>query len=204
MPLEIIGAGFGRTGTRSLKDALETLGFGPCHHMSEVHNNPAQPAIWDALADGAAIDWETVFDGYRSQVDWPGAAFWRELAEAYPQARVILTLRSPESWHRSVTATIGRYLTDEIQPETGRTRMAYRLITRNIFDGKVDDPEHAMRVFEEHNAEVQRTIAPERLLVLPVGSGWQPLCDFLGVPVPDAPYSSRNSTEEFNARRPDE
>jgi len=200
MPLEIIGAGFGRTGTRSLKDALDMLGFGPCHHMRELHDNDTQSALWDALADGATPDWETVFEGYRSQVDWPGAAFWRQLAEAYPQARVILSLRDPESWHRSVTATIGRYLTDEIDPETGRTRMSYRLINRDIFGGRIHEPEHAMRIFEEHNAEVQRVIPPERLLVLPVGSGWGPLCDFLGVPVPEEPYPSLNSTAQFLAR----
>ncbi len=200
MPLEIIGAGFGRTGTRSLKDALEMLGFGPCHHMSEVHNNPAQSAIWDALADGATPDWETAFEGYRSQVDWPGAAFWRELAEAYPQARVVLTLRSAESWHRSVTETIARHMTDEVDPDTGRTSMPYRLINRGIFDGRVHDPEHALRLFEAHNTEVRRKIPADRLLVLPTGSGWKPLCDFLGVPVPDAPYPNRNSTAEFLAR----
>ena len=171
MPLEIIGAGFGRTGTRSLKDALETLGFGPCHHMAEVHSNPAQPAIWDALADGATIDWETVFDG-NVQLAADGGGCVRMIAG------------------------------NHFDLNAGRFAAAQRV--GDFCARRVDDPDHAMRVFEEHNAEVQRTIAPERLLVLPVGSGWQPLCDFLGVPVPDAPYPSRNSTEEFNARRADD
>jgi hypothetical protein len=106
MALEVIGAGFGRTGTMSMKSALEIIGFGPCHHMMEVTSNDAQRDIWRAIAAGETPDWEQAFAGYRSTVDWPGAYFWRELAARYPAAKIILTVRDPESWFESATNTI--------------------------------------------------------------------------------------------------
>src|ERR1700712_5108190 len=100
MALKVIGSGFGRTGTLSLKLALEQLGLGPCYHMVEVVKAPAAAADWEAAADGQPVDWDRVFQGYRATVDWPAATFWRELAHAYPEAKVILSLRDPESWYR--------------------------------------------------------------------------------------------------------
>ncbi len=106
MPLSIIGSGFGRTGTMSLKLALEQLGFGPCHHMEEVMDHPGQFGHWQAAARGEAMDWESVYQGYRSTVDWPGAHSWQELAETYPEAKVIHTLRPAEEWWGSYSTTI--------------------------------------------------------------------------------------------------
>ena len=106
MPLSVIGAGFGRTGTMSLKLALDQLGFGPCYHMTEVFKNPKASGYWEAAADGKPIDWEEVFAGYRSTVDWPGATFYKQLADAYPEAKVILTERDAEAWFESTQATI--------------------------------------------------------------------------------------------------
>src|SRR5271165_5153635 len=107
MSLAVIGSGFGRTGTLSLKNALETLGFGPCHHMEEVFGHPEQVTHWQAVAAGGTVSWDTVFAGYRSQVDWPGAHVWRQLAEAYPEAKVIHSIRPEEAWWKSFSATIG-------------------------------------------------------------------------------------------------
>jgi hypothetical protein len=203
--MEVIGAGFGRTGTRSLKEALEMLGLGPCHHMAEVFGNEEQMSHWEALADGADPDWDATFAGYRSQCDWPGASFWRELADHYPQAKVILTVRDPESWHRSMLNTILRYMTAEAAHPTERenrtTRMNYRLINQRVFDGKVEDRDHAIGVFEAHVRSVRDAVAPNRLLVLETGAGWEPLCAFLDLPVPSEPYPGRNSTQEFLARQ---
>jgi Sulfotransferase domain len=95
MALRVIGAGFGRTGTHSLKLALEQLGFAPCHHMYEVRAHPEQLAFWQAAARGELPDWDEVFAGFAAQVDWPGARFWRELAEHFPHAKVILSVRRP-------------------------------------------------------------------------------------------------------------
>ncbi|MCP1336281.1 sulfotransferase family protein [Futiania mangrovi] len=205
MALEVIGAGFGRTGTNSLRLALERLGFGPCHHMFEVRDNPEQLPAWEAAARGEKVDWDEAFKGYRAQVDWPGAAYWRQLAEHYPDARVILSVRAPDDWFDSVQATIGPFMTTmrgkHAHPHMNAiAEMCGRFIVQDIFDGRIDDREHAIAVFKAHTKEVRDTISPERLLVYETGSGWGPLCAFLGVPEPDNPYPMTNSSKEFQAR----
>jgi hypothetical protein len=192
MALSVIGAGFGRTGTLSLKLALEELGFGPCYHMVEVLKNPDAPGYWEAAADGRPVDWERVFAGYHATVDWPGATFWRELAEAYPEAKVILTVRDPEAWFTSNQATIFSpgYDGDEPFP-----RMVRKVIGA-LFDQRLHDKDKLLEVFARHNETVRRVIPAERLLVYEVSQGWAPLCDFLGAPVPQAPFPRVNSTEE--------
>jgi hypothetical protein len=204
MALRVIGAGFGRTGTNSLKLALEQLGFAPCHHMFEVRENPDQFPFWEAAARGELPDWDEVFAGYAAQVDWPGARFWRELAEHFPAAKVILSVRPADQWFDSFQATIAPFLREpsvHADPDRrARARMVHELIGRQIFDDRVDDRAHAIRVLCDHIAEVQRTIAPERLLTYEVSEGWRPLCRFLGVPVPHTPFPHANSTEAFRAR----
>ena len=201
MPLDIIGPGFGRTGTHSMKIALEHLGFGRAHHMFEVRDNPRLLPDWEAIADGEARDWEKVFAGYRAQVDWPGARFWRELATRYPDAKVILTVRDPEDWHRSVEQTILRFMAGRGQYDDAHTNgvaeMAHKLVIEGVFDGRLDDRDHAIRIFNAHIAEVKATIPPERLLVMDVAEGWEPLCRFLGVPVPSVSFPRLNSTRTF-------
>ncbi len=205
MALEIIGAGFGRTGTNSLKLALEQLGFGPCHHMFEVRENPALLPDWEAAENGEAIDWHQVFDGYRSQVDWPGARYWRELAATFPDAKVILTVREPQGWFDSVQATIWPVMEARGRHENAHmnalAEMAYRTIVVPIFGGRLNERDHAIRVFEAHIAEVQATIPADRLLTFDVAEGWQPLCDFLGVDVPDTPFPKTNTSQEFAERK---
>jgi len=204
MVLQVVGAGFGRTGTNSLKLALEQLGFGPCHHMFEVRENPTQFPFWQAAARGEIPDWDEVFAGYAAQVDWPGARYWRELAAHFPDAKVILSVRPADAWFDSFQATIGRFLgppdAHSDADRRARAAMTHELIGQQIFGGIIDDRAHAIRVFREHNAEVQRTIAPDRLLTFQASDGWQPLCDFLGVAVPDTPFPHANSTEAFRAR----
>jgi len=204
MTLDVIGAGFGRTGTNSLKLALEQLGFGPCHHMFEVRDNPRLVPYWAAAARGQMPDWDELFDGYRSTVDWPSAAFWRELADHYPDAPVILSVRPPEAWFKSVMATIYPSMRDRAgrtPNDRARGDMAWELIVQQTFSGRMDDAAHAMAVFEAHNTEVQRTIAPDRLLTFDVAEGWAPLCRHLGVTVPETPFPRTNSTEQFRSRR---
>lgn len=195
MSLQVIGAGFGRTGTASMKRALEMLGFGPCHHMFEVNGSPEQVEVWRAIAAGATPDWRVALRGYRSCVDWPAAFFWRELAEAFPEAKVLLTVRDADAWYASVQKTILPHLLDGSPESVGR-----RLIGERVFGGRADDPAHAKAVFEANTAAVTAAIAPERLLVYRPGDGWEPLCGFLGVPVPDALYPHTNRTEEFVQR----
>jgi len=197
MTLKVIGAGFGRTGTLSLKLALEQLGFGPCYHMVEVFKNPLIPTWWIGAADGKP-DWQKIFAGYDSTVDWPAATFYRELAETYPDAKVILTERDPEEWFASTQATIFPNAT----PPDGDApfpRM-FRKVIGALFDNRMREHDHVIDVFQRHNAEVRRRIAPERLLVYEVAQGWEPLCTFLGVPVPATPMPTANSREDFGKR----
>lgn len=195
MTLSVIGAGFGRTGTDSMREALNILGFGPCHHMHEVINNPEQRRLWSELANGATADWEKLFHGYRATVDWPSAHFWLELATAYPHAKILLTTRSSESWLKSIQNTIFRSVRENSDPRS----IGRKIIMDKTFGGRLDDPDHVVAVYERHNTEVQKTIDPERLLVHQSTDGWNPLCQFLGVAIPDSPYPRRNSAEEFNA-----
>ena len=201
MPLEIIGPGFGRTGTHSLKLALEHLGFGPCHHMFEVRDNPELLRDWEAAARGEPVDWDKAFRGYRSQVDWPGARYWRELARQFPEAKVILTVRDPDAWFDSVQATIAPFVAargSHPAPHVNAiAEMAYEAIVRQVFGGRLSDRDHATRVFREHIATVQAEIPAQRLLTFDLREGWRPLCEFLEVNVPDIPFPRTNSSKEF-------
>ncbi len=206
MALQIVGAALGRTGTNSLKLALEQLGFGPCHHMYEVRDHPDQLPFWQAAARGELPDWDDVFADYRSCVDWPSARFWREIAAHYPDAKVLLTLRDAESWFDSVHATIYPSIRSWREREPGHARdmmeMAEKIVVTQAFGGRLDDRDHALAVYRRHEEEVRDTIAPERLLAYDVSQGWEPLCAFLQVPVPDTPFPRINTGEEFRKQRP--
>lgn len=197
--LEIIGAGFGRTGTLSLKQALERLGFGPCHHMLEVTQNPDQLDLWDRVAREGTGDWDAVYRGYRSTVDWPGVRYWREITGHFPQAKVVLTVRDPMRWYESAAESIYRAATrDDSDPQMARLRRFVRqVVWDGDFGGRFDDVEHAIKVFNEHNEAVRREIPAERLLVFEARDGWEPLCAFLGVPVPDEPFPHANDRRAF-------
>lgn len=196
MTLSVIGAGLGRTGTLSLKLALEQLGFGPCYHMLEVLKNPKAPGYWEAAADRQPVDWGEIFKGYGSTVDWPSATFYRELAEAYPEAKVVLTVRDPQAWFASTQATIFRHGYDD--QDDPFQRMATKVIG-NLFDRRLHDESRAIQVFNRHNETVREVIPANRLLVYDVAEGWAPLCAFLGVDEPDTPMPKANSTEEFQS-----
>lgn len=202
MTLRVIGAGLGRTGTMTLKLALERLGFGPCHHMVEVLANPDQVPFWNRAAEGEDVDWEEVYGSYGATVDWPGCHFYAELAEFYPQAKVILSLRDPERWYDSMSETILKSMEEMELTKRGEIpadhpmRFGGIIIPDKTF-GYDFSKENVIAAFERHNAEVQRRIPPERLLVFEARQGWAPLCDFLGVPVPDEPFPNTNSREEF-------
>jgi hypothetical protein len=202
MPLEVIGAGFGRTGTNSLKLALEHLGFGPCHHMFEVRDNPDQLPNWEAAARGEKVDWDEVFDGYRSQVDFPGARYWRELAGHFPKAKVILTIRDPDRWFDSVQATVLPFLTARgkhpVPHVNAIAEMGHQTVAVQVFDDRMSERDHAIRIFKRHVAEVQAEIPADRLLTFDLRDGWEPLCAFLGVSVPGIPFPKTNSSKQFS------
>jgi hypothetical protein len=202
MSLAVIGPGFGRTGTMSLKHALEQLGFGPCHHMEEVFAHPEQVPHWQAVAAGRPVVWDDVFAGYRSQVDWPGAHAWRELAAAYPQSKVVLSVRPEAAWWTSFSGTIGVLLdTPDPPPLPPHMRAmleaTIEMIKVQTFGGAPSDRDGALAAYRRRTEDVRAAIPVERLLVFDVAGGWAPLCRFLDVPVPDVPFPRMNSTEQF-------
>ncbi|MDH3276332.1 MAG: hypothetical protein OEM99_17515 [Gammaproteobacteria bacterium] len=199
MPLTVIGAGVGRTGTYSLKLAINQIGLGPCHHMEEVlHNMPVQVPLWEAAASDQA-DWSRIYSGYKSAVDWPTACFFRELASEFPTAKFVLTLRDPERWADSFSATIYKLLAGKDEaPEEMQAwlKMASDVIAKTGFPLGLDRDE-LIRGFNSHNDAVKGAIPADRLLVFEVKEGWLPLCDFLNVPVPDMDFPRTNHREEF-------
>ena len=194
MVLSVMGVGFMRTGTESLKIALEILGYGPCHHMKVVLSDPDQEALWRRVVAGENIPWETLYDGYNSAVDFPTVFYWRELTAHYPEAPLIMTVRSSESWYASMEKSIFPILKKQTDPKSVGSAM----IRQGAFGGREDDPDHAVTVYEEHNNAVQSAFSSDRLLVYELGSGWAPLCDFLGKPIPDEDYPHSNTAEELN------
>ena len=208
MALKIVGAGFGRTGTVSLKEALQKLGFGPCYHMLEVLERPDHIEMWHRVAFGGSIDWDLLFKDFQSAVDWPAARYWRELADHYPGAKVLLSLRDPESWYKSMSDTIFQGMKmmrpptpDHTPPARGQqAEMARKIIVEDTFGGQIEDKAHAIEVYNRHNEQVRRTIQPDRLLVFEPKQGWEPLCRFLGVSAPDEPFPHLNDTATMQAR----
>jgi hypothetical protein len=206
--MRVIGAGFGRTGTMSLKAALEELGCGPCFHMIDLLQAPERVPLWQAAVDGDDVDWDEAFDGYESTVDWPGCTFYRRLAEHYPDAPVVLTVRDPDAWYESTRQTIfevreamkrGEIDADEASlaatPEA--MKMIGGLIWDGTFDGRFLDRSYAIDVFNRHNEEVIASVPRERLLVHEIQDGWEPLALFLGVEIPDTEFPHLNDTDAF-------
>ncbi|MFI9554666.1 sulfotransferase family protein [Nonomuraea endophytica] len=210
--LNVIGAGFPRTGTSSMKAALERLGFGPCYHMFEILARPDRVDRWLPAIEGRELDWNHVLEGYRSAMDWPASHFWREQAAAYPNAKVVLTVRDPARWHTSMQTLISEgprtLAIGDLPPAAAEIMGAMRrlsplldLIGRAAFGPEFamarDMPpvEVATEFFDLHTETVRRTIAPERLLVFDVREGWEPLCAFLGAEVPDEPFPHLNDAD---------
>lgn len=200
-PLAVIGAGFGRTGTMSLKIALEKLGLGPCYHMTEMVKNPTHPALWAAAGRGEPVDWAALFGRYRATVDWPGCLYYRELMQAYPAAKVILTVRDADSWYDSVANTLYslKTATDSQRAARGGAEPVIysNRIWDDLFGGRFSDRQHTIDVYLRHNAEVARAVPPDRLLVYQVSEGWPPLCAFLGLAAPEQPFPRVNDTRAF-------
>jgi Sulfotransferase domain len=208
--MKVIGAGFGRTGTMSLKAALEEIGFGPCFHMVDLIGQPERVPLWQAATDGEPVEWDAVFDGYESTVDWPGVSFYEQLVEEYPDAPVLLTVREPDAWYDSTRRTIfavrEAMLAGELEPDAGDLsagpevmRVVGTLIWERAFDGRFLDRDYAIAAFLRHNDRVIRTVPRERLLVHEIADGWEPLAMFLGVDMPDTEFPRLNDTAAFRA-----
>jgi Sulfotransferase domain len=198
MGLKVVGTGLGRTGTKSMQTALAMLGFGPCHHMVEMFQHPESMQLWIDAGEGRP-NWEAIFKDYNSALDYPSAAYWREITSYYPRAKVLHSVRDPGEWFESVQATI-------LAPDSLARRESDDLPARFFasircrLPAQLDDRAIMTDHFRRHTNAVISAISAERLLVYQMGEGWERLCKFLGVPVPAEPFPSENSRAEFIGR----
>jgi len=206
--MKVIGAGFGRTGTMSLKGALEQLGFGPSFHMIDVARYPELLPQWQAAADGESADWEKVFEGWESTVDWPACTYWEQIWETFPDAKVLLSVRDPESWYASCQKSIhasaqaaakGELEGGSVTVSPEAMKMINGVIWNGTFEGRFDDKEFALDVYNRHNEDVKSKVPADKLLVYEIKQGWEPLCEFLEVPVPDTDMPHLNDATSFRA-----
>ena len=204
MTLRVVGAGLGRTGTHSLKIALEQLLGAPCYHMLEVLTHPESVAVWQDALDDNQVDWPAVMDGYAAAVDWPVVTFWSELAEAFPDAVVLLSSRSSaEAWWKSANETIFAVTRRGIEAGTNSEMQAHLHMIEGLFErftpgwNADDGGEAARRAYDEHNAHVRATVPESRLVDWQPGDGWESICRALDLPVPDDPFPHVNTTDEF-------
>lgn len=204
MSLKVIGSGFGRTGTLSLKAALEILGFGPCYHMQEVVKRPSHIKKWQQIGRGKLVPWPSIFRHFQATVDYPASTFYRELLDAYPDAKVIHTVRDPERWYDSTAETIFRAM-DGLPfwayklpwPMGHFIDLQEKLIWQRVFNGRFLDRPYALQRFHDYTEEVKQHVPPEKLLIFQVKDGWEPLCRFLDRPVPDVPFPHVNDRENI-------
>ncbi len=197
MKLHVVGAGLGRTGTNSLKVALERLLGAPCYHMMEVFQHPEHIPLWRAAARGEMPDWNALFADYAAAVDWPAAAFWPELSAAFPDALVLLSVRDPQSWWQSASETIFPSLREQRGTE-------WHTMVDDVFEARftraLDDRAAAIAELERHNARVRASVPARRLLEWRAADGWAPLCAALGVPIPNEPFPHTNARADWQAR----
>lgn len=181
-----------------MKKALEMLGYDPCYHMFEVVDRPERKALWLQAAKGILPDWDATFEDYQATVDWPAAYFWRELSAHFPDAKILLTVRSSQSWYASMNKTILASLRSGKYPDG----LGTKLVGERVFGGRFEeqDKAHVIDTYEQNIAKVQASFDATRLLTYELGSGWEPLCAFLGCDIPKAPYPSSNATAAFRER----
>ncbi len=216
MGIQVIGAGLARTGTMSLKMALETLGYHQCFHIVELLKNPQRLKFLDPKLASGSSDWDAVFQGYQAAVDYPACLYYETLLKQNPTAKVILTLRDPEQWYQSVLNTVYRgkpkgvgdvvRLIKGLLTSSDMRRLAPvfmyndKLIWRGQFQSKFEDKAWAIQVYNDHIEQVKQRVPANQLLIFEVKQGWEPLCYFLDKPIPDTPFPRANSQAEFNRK----
>ena len=204
MGLKVIGSGFGRTGTLSMKVALEQLGYDKTHHMEYVLKSADQRAWWHEIATGKTADWEKIFDGYRASVDFPSASYYNELLAAFPEAKIVHTVRDVYRWYQSASETI--YALSQTPPAWAKKlipfvrsnrEMVDGTVWNRVFHGRFEDKAYAKQIFRDYSEQVKADIPADKLLVFEVKDGWEPLCAFLGKEVPDTPFPHVNDSASF-------
>jgi hypothetical protein len=200
MTLRVVGAGFGRTGTHSLKIAFEKLLGAPCYHMIEVFAHPEHVPIWHNAAVGKPVDWEGLMTGYAAAVDWPASAYWPELMKTYPDALVLLSVRDPGKWWESASETIMRDGAHDHAMITPEWKAMVAAMFAKYWTGDTFQRDAAIAAFKDNTARVLREVPSDRLLVWEAKDGWGPICERLGIAVPDEPFPRSNTREEWRAR----
>lgn len=216
MALRVIGAGLARTGTMSMKAALTQLGFGRCYHMIDQLTHPEDVVYWEAASRGEKVDWDALFHDCQSTVDYPGCRYYKLFMELYPEAKVVLTVRDPEKWYESTKETVyevmNRVFDKDGNPKgsssfPGDPSLQLRvmqLIRREMWEGdyqgRFEDRDFILNFWHNWVADVKKTVPPEKLLVFEVAQGWEPLCNFLEVPIPDTPFPRLNDRQAFLER----
>ncbi len=210
MSIKVLGAGLGRTGTYSLKLALEILGYGKCYHMFELLKNRSDISYWENLENKEFVDYDLLFDNYQSAVDYPGCCYIEELIKYYPKAKVILTIRDFESWHASAIATILTINPTTIQkvgivlkqPFSKKAQDLARIgdYLNQIIDRRMLDVNQARRIFDEHNMAIKELVPSENLLIYEVKDGWTSLCNFLKLEVPAIDFPHLNKRDNFSKK----
>ncbi|MGA8117389.1 MAG: sulfotransferase family protein [Actinocatenispora sp.] len=201
--LKVVGASFGRTGTSSVRVALEQLGFGPCHYMRDLFVDNEHARDWLRIAQGETPDWENLLGRWTSTIAWPATYFWRELVAAYPAAKVLLTVRDPEAWYASMARTLHRTRPPGgggDGPDGVRDRVIEQIVWQGTFSGRFADRAYATAVYRAHLDEVRDTVPTDRLVVVDAAHGWAQLCAGLGAAPPTANFPSLNSTDEYLRR----
>lgn len=212
--MKLIGVGFGRSGTMSLKGAIEQLGANPCFHMIDLimgESKERDLAYWERIAAGEDVDWHEVFDGWQATVDWPACRYWRELAEAFPDAPILLNHRDFDGFYKSCENTIlavkKAAQAGELTPDSNREPpspklfgIIEQLIWQGDFQGRFEDREWVRQMYHDRIETIKREIPSDRLIVWELGKdGWGPIADTLGVPAPDEPFPHLHDTNEFRS-----
>jgi len=217
MALQVIGAGLARTGTMSMKAALTQLGFGRCYHMIDLLGNPQDVPYWEAASRGEAVDWESLFHDCKSTIDYPGCRYYKQYMELYPEAKVVLTVRNPETWYESTRDTVysvqSRVFDEDGNPRPGGSpfpgdpalQLRVMQLLRNDmwqgdYQGRFEDRDFVLDFWHDWVADVKASVPADRLLVFQVTEGWGPLCEFLDVPIPDTPFPRLNDRQAFQER----
>jgi hypothetical protein len=209
--MKLIGVGFGRTGTMSLKAAIEELGS-PCFHMIDLimgENRERDLAYWVRVADGEPVDWSEVFEPWEATIDWPACSRWEQLVDAFPEAPVLLNVRDFDGWYASCANTIlavkQAALAGELPEDANRDGpspalwgVIDKLIWEGDFQGRFDDRDWVRQMYADRIETIKRTVSSDRLIVWELGKdGWEPIADALGVKAPDKPFPRLHDTNEF-------
>lgn len=196
--MRLINAGFGRTGTTSLKAALEELGYGPVFHSTHLIQSKDGLDYWEAAVRWEDVDWAEFFKGY-DVADWPTGLFYREIISAHPDAKVMITVRDPEGWYKSIHGQLSKLMKIHLPFKKFKRFKALmkEYAFEKLFEGNFDDQSHMIQFFETYTQSVIDFVGEENLLVYDVRQGWEPLCEFLGEPVPDKPFPRLNTQESI-------